>query len=860
MTKTKTNLTLLLLSVVLIIVVTGTSITPDKSFLSELKERLIQYNAEYHIERFYLMTDRYAYRPGEDLWFRGFVVSSDKQQQSAFSQDFYIKLLNSKGEEIVYRRYPLINNQSSGRVIIPRTSIPGKYWLVAYTGWMKNRCFREVFRKEILISKYFEKRFLVEAIYNKVVFYPQDSLSANIRILDPAGDPIPEISFNYTIESINKQFLKGDGRTDNNGFSTINSIIPGSEEILMMTIEIRSRRLSGEFTLILPAITTCPEIEFFPEGGNLVKGMRNLMAFKAFNSIGQPAVIAGAITDQNGDVIQLVSTNFTGKGAFEYLPTEDTCYLKITRPKGISKRFPLPMANKGGFIIRLAESDIDSAKFSITSSDDRITSVSHWIAVLDRQVVWSDDVSFIKSARVNIPLKNLNSGILQVSVFDQNHDMIAERLIRIKHQSGQLSVKTDHQFYHNRQRVNIMIEYPGNLNSADIALSVSLRNLAHNSQMTDFKSVINSIACDTNSQYTPDLDLAEDLDLLTTNYRNVNWYDVLAVKGINKPYLRYDGLSGNVYDKKDNLSQHAKVRVTNIPIYRTYETQSDEHGAFQVLFGSDIIDYNYLNIDAYDALGKVNLTAKVDHSFSDEIKNTLIEENENNEQQKTEDVLSYGEPDLVYVLRYGPGKFRKSIKETRKKYDPNQYANYTNVLDIIKDIKPYRQIDNKFFFTSDSANSLISANTKGAIIVINGIPKGDNASVLKNMLPSDITNINISTSLLDVHKYTTLNLNGVIEITTIQGMYRYRQPSFQFGLDISNADREFYSPDYAVETKIPVDNRKTLYWNPKLLLSPGMSIFVTFYTSDIKGIFYGQIVGVDNVGNPIESSFTFKVE
>jgi len=35
---------------------------------------------------------------------------------------------------------------------------------------------------------------------------------------------------------------------------------------------------------------------------------------------------------------------------------------------------------------------------------------------------------------------------------------------------------------------------------------------------------------------------------------------------------------------------------------------------------------------------------------------------------------------------------------------------------------------------------------------------------------------------------------------------------------------------------------------------------VTFYTSDVKGTFYGHITGVDNKGNPIETEFQFRVE
>jgi len=215
---------------------------------------------------------------------------------------------------------------------------------------------------------------------------------------------------------------------------------------------------------------------------------------------------------------------------------------------------------------------------------------------------------------------------------------------------------------------------------------------------------------------------------------------------------------------------------------------------------------------------------------------------------------------MIYLLRYGPGRFRKSNAETKKKYDPKQYTSYSDVLDIISDIKPFELKDNTIvFLETDLDNNSVFAHRE-AIIVVNGSLKGNNVEMLKKILPSDITNINISNSLLDVHQYTPVNFRGVIEITTIQGMYRYRQPAIQLGTDILNTNRVFYSPDYSIESPPSVDNRKTLYWNPLVTINTGQSTLVTFYTSDNKGIYLGRAEGIDADGNPVSADFTFTVE
>jgi len=859
MTKTQTSMTLRILTGALVVLLSGSRSETDDPFIENLNISLKKYAVDYRVERVYIITDRFVYKPGEDLWFKGFVVSSGEEPNKPKSEDFFIKLLNSKGEEIISRRYPVMGNQTSGRLLIPRSFIPGRYWLVAYTGWMKNQCAYEAFRKEILISKYYDKRFLVEPLYGKDTYHAGDTLNVRIRILDQTGKPIPETDFEYTLGSFDRREIKGSGNTDTEGFSAINCVIPESEQILMLTVDIKSRKLSGDYTLIIPAVTAKPEITFYPEGGKLVKGLKNVMSFRAVSAFGQPTPVTGDILDREGNLLQSVMTNENGIGLFDYIPLDDTCYLNITRPSGILKQFPLPMAENKGWILHREEQDSDSVRFRITASDDN-PSVSYWVASMDHKIVWSDVIPFSHTAGVRIPVRNLPEGILQVSVFNQEHELGAERLIRILHPVEKFNVKTDHKIYHNRQRVHLSLEYTGKENTLDLAISVSLLNLSTNPLMTSLYDGIHSIPCDSIENRRLRLAPVSDLDLITTDYRTIYWKDVLKKTTADQTYKQQNGISGRVFDKKENLSQHAKVRVTHVPNYRSYETQTDETGTFKVAFGTDIIDFNFLNVDAYDALGKVNLTAFIDQNYVENLKNTLISEGESSDLQKAIDVFAYGEPELVYALRYGPGKFRKSVPETRKKYDPNQYAGYNSVLDIIQDMKPYRLVDNTIVFTGEDEILPRLITQTGTIVVINGALKGSKIDILQNLLPSDITNINISTSLLDVHKYTPINFQGVIEITTIQGIYRNRQPTIQLGMDIMNTNRTFYSPDYSIESPTSGDNRKTLYWNPSFQLRSGEMRLLSFFTSDIKGTYYGIVEGIDKYGNPVKASFSFVVE
>jgi hypothetical protein len=809
------------------------------------------------MEKAYLVTDRFVYRPGEDLWFKGFVSSMYSKQEDSPSQDLYIKLINSKGDEIVFRRYPLALNQITGRFIIPRTSIPGKYTLIAYTSWMKNQGTDDAFRKEILVSRFYDKRFQVEVLYDRISYFPDDTLQANIRITDPSGKPIVDTEFDFSLETLERTYHKGSMTTDDNGFTHVSCLMPQSEDVPLLQVEARSRKLSGSYTLVIPS-AVMPELAFFPEAGNVVAGVSNTMAFRSSGPYGLPAPLEGEIVDGQGRFIKAVKTNNKGQGYFTFIPAADSLFLKIVKPAGIGRMFPLPLAVSNGITVHLKEAGPAMIQMEAVVSDESLAGKTYWVALMNREVVWSDSIYLNNTKLVNIPTGGLPQGIMQVSVFNREGRVIAERLAYVQGDGLSLKVKTDRQVYQRRQRVVLSIDYPGRSSQIDLAVSVALRQLTSQIPVNDFTRVLHSFPEDTVLWFNGS-DQPSDLDLMTTRYRLIDWNELFSLQPI-KPYYPHDGLSGRVLDRKENNSKHAKVRITHIPNYRFYETQTNENGNFTIPFGSDIIDFNYLNVDAYDALGKLNLTVQVDQDYSAALRESIIEEESSN-YQKIMNVLSYGDPDLVYSLRYGPRKLKNAETEPGKKYDPNDYSHYASVMDIIRELKPYTLKNNVIVFSESEQSFASPANAQeGVILVINGALKGTNAEVLRNLQPSDITNINISTSGIDIHRYTPINFQGVIELTTIQGMYRYRQPSVQLGMDVLNTGREFHSPDYTIESPVSVDNRKTLYWNPSVSIRNGQPALITFYTSDLKGVYSGIIEGMDAEGRPLKAGFTIVVE
>lgn len=191
-----------------------------------------------------------------------------------------------------------------------------------------------------------------------------------------------------------------------------------------------------------------------------------------------------------------------------------------------------------------------------------------------------------------------------------------------------------------------------------------------------------------------------------------------------------------------------------------------------------------------------------------------------------------------------------------------QLENGTPVLDVIKSIKPFTMQGNKIIFpgTNNSINF-----QQGALIVIDNVQMGEDASVLRTISPNQVESINISTNPSDIHKYTGLNVVGVIEIT----MKGYA-PGSRLNEDKPRDElvRSAYGkylpgyPDYSIEDdqqSVRLDHRSLLYWEPGMKLKSDETLSFDFYTPDLPGTYVITVQGMlGTVPLSVQKSFTVK--
>jgi len=152
---------------------------------------------------------------------------------------------------------------------------------------------------------------------------------------------------------------------------------------------------------------------------------------------------------------------------------------------------------------------------------------------------------------------------------------------------------------------------------------------------------------------------------------------------------------------------------------------------------------------------------------------------------------------------------------------------------------------------------LLSANSKldkiftnlELLILIDGIPIQKHETLI-DYDPYKIEKMNF---IKEPYFYGSNVYNGIINVTTIKGDFSPSTQSHYLKKNIINPvnQKKYYNPDYSNNSvklaRIP-DNRTQLLWNPNFNTSEN----VTFFTSDLKGMYEIVVEGYTNEDNLIK--------
>jgi hypothetical protein len=650
------------------------------------------------------------------------------------------------------------------------------------------------------------------------------------------------------------------------------------------------------------------QIDFFPEGGELVDGNLCRVAFKAVNQNGLPVDISGEITDEQDNHVAPLQTAHDGMGDFSFLAHALHTYHGTVRfPDGSTMNVRLPVIKAFGVTLRVTEQNDEEINIAVFHHDEfanqfqdltlAVYQNSGRTAVYPLQLEKGKNIFSIKKAK-------FSGGILRLTIFNSNGIPLAERVIflykkdnlKIELQKDSLSFKPGA-----KNELTIQIKNAGwEKDFANFSVAVTDADLVTVDSVCDnmysaffLSSELKGYVHDPAYYFLTDDDKTKkalDLVMLTNGWRHFKWENILNER---PPDIKYSvekeqDLEGEIlgynktFYKKESFKLKILIQNEDSSRFIGY-AEPDSNGRFilpdypvkgrsTIFFegigtgkrkGKDIrVQFSSSSLDSFRTAPYLPLTLDSlvsNFSNTDEISFMF-------RQQKgmLKPVTVRGQMPTTterIISKYVSNEFQGG-RASSIDFINNFYSNNNRMFDFLKGRFPGLVItgtEDLPDFEYEGMATLHNQPTDSNGI-LTAVPYFFVNEVLtswddvKTIPFSDIALIQFLPPPVAMAPFNG-GFRGVITVYLKRGddvimstgvTEKYQQYTFR-GFSIT---REFYSPDYTFRKpdRSLQDVRSTLYWNPRINADSTGELHFHFFNSDKAKRFLVVIEGVDSHG------------
>ena len=115
------------------------------------------------------------------------------------------------------------------------------------------------------------------------------------------------------------------------------------------------------------ASATRYDVQFFPEGGQIIENLPGKVAFRAIDNQGKGLDFNGTLLDQNNAVLLRFKPLKFGIGSFSFIPESGKTYRALIELPGEKISREIPIA-KIGYVIQLSDNQNDKLKLSVQTN------------------------------------------------------------------------------------------------------------------------------------------------------------------------------------------------------------------------------------------------------------------------------------------------------------------------------------------------------------------------------------------------------------------------------------------------------------------------------------------------------------
>lgn len=867
------------------------------------------YNTARMPERIFISTDKWNYTKEDTIWFKAYVFDATLTSTTR-SGLMYIEIVNALNDVVSRNMVSLSNGLGWGNIALKPDRYPqGTYTMRAYTNWMLNFGQRDIFSRQFNIDGTLDEKWIINSRYELTEKEGVNNVKTSISIIKEDGKPM-------LLEDIQVKILdrlwKLNGAKLNTGIDgklEFDFNLPPKTKISDVNIELTNKTKKQEdIVYTVPVIINRDEktdMQFMPEGGNLVTGINGRIGFKAINEEGNGVDISGAIYNSKGDKITNIASTHRGMGSFELKPEPNEKYTAQINYNGKLLNFNIPEAKASGLVMNVENTtNKDSITISITPSADieQTGGLYYLIAQARNTVCFGGSVNVARGTVIlHAPKSAFPTGVARFTLISPTQQPITERIIYVDHHDQiKLNITPSKPSYTNRDSVTLEItatDRDGEPVQGAFSLAVTddLQTRPDTSGYSDINTKM-LLADDLKGNienpgwYFANGDVQQkaaalDVLMLTQGWVSYDWKDVFSAK---QKLLAYNAesefvIKGKVTNAFNKNLEKTTVILAGMRPALILETETNAAGefAFTGLTPPDTVAYL---IQAKNKRGRAfNVDAKVEEYVPPAF--TSVQQRQvplyvNIDTARlvairTKQLYDAEEEKVAGMkLKEVQIKAKKIVKGSKTLVEEPDFTLNTEdikelgkvtLLNILKKIpgftvtfprgpsSPVIRIDGKYVVLIIDAMRVSGDRTTAA----GGLSSGD---LLNYTYNDDIKGIEVMKTANNVIKYIAryfsipsppVSAVTFIEITTysgkgitrqIPGSYVYQPPAFA-------PKKEFYSPLYAVKKDAAGrDTRATLFWAPNIVTDQKGKATVGFYTADKTATYTVNLQGSDMQG------------
>jgi hypothetical protein len=629
--------------------------------------------------------------------------------------------------------------------------------------------------------------------------------------------------------------------------------------------------------------------DVYPEGGTFIEGIPTKFAVRLRSKGFTPSKWNGYIVDTEKPDTKIVSFNGFDEnvGVFELTPQNGKRYkMIVSDTSGAERKVDLPEVGVSGIHLQV-KSNLQAVTITLNGKNLSASKGYKIIGTMNDQMVYKAVTAKISGQALSIPADRLVNGILQISVFDDQENVIAQRLCFVQHELLKLK-KPEFQSLS-------LNENPRAANSFSIAKDdnesdYSLLIMDGSSKSSeDDNSLLSTLwlTGDINSrmaspaQYFSKNSNAEALDavLISEKWKRFDWKMLMLgnypmIKNKPENYISYKGKL-SVLEKPAANTELNLIFSNSNQSTSFHQIKTDDKGFFTLngLVFEDALKVSYqLNTDQKIPKEQVQVILQPNFEFTP-YKGSMPESQYQLARREANEIL----PDEIsksVISKKNQKMFSEKVTDIEEVKLKGQKQDLTKKMNKELSSSLFKSGNEVVFdFVNDNNNSgntnvlqWLQGRVAGLQIQSQGgsyIPmlRGARVAMYLDEMPADASYIS-SIAISDIAMVKVIKGyfagsfgggSGAIAVYTRRGGISgspdtSAKPSMLKQISLKGYQKEtsFTSPDYSNEEfkNISQDVRSVLYWNPYVEVSQEPAK-VQFYNNDEAKNYKIIIVGFD---------------